>query len=259
MKTPTALLALLGCIGSVSCWSQTNVSPPLPDAASIRQALQRANHYFLAQNNPQTNGWARGVYHTGNMRAYQLLGLDEYLQASLNWATSNGWQAGIKGATNADGEVCGQTYLDLYRIHDAWTHLQSALRLARAKGELAQEQAVLYSLATTARFRRAFALSHAYLREALLRYPDDCRTQVFVHESLADLALFEFKPAEMREQFDPANPNAGRGFGRGPTPERDPNRLTANQVAFWRALHVAGTRIPVRGYGALFNHQPPAT
>src|SRR5438477_5469658 len=116
MKTPKALLALLGCIGSVSCWSQTNVSPPLPDAASIRQALQRANHYFLAQNNPQTNGWARGVYHTGNMRAYQLIGLDEYLQASLNWATSNGWQAGIKGATNADGEVCGQTYIDLYRI-----------------------------------------------------------------------------------------------------------------------------------------------
>jgi hypothetical protein len=36
---------------------------------------------------------------------------------------------------------------------------------------------------------------------------------------------------QVREQFDPTNPNAGRGFGRGPTPERDPSRLTANQVA----------------------------
>ena len=36
---------------------------------------------------------------------------------------------------------------------------------------------------------------------------------------------------EVRAQFDPANPNAGRGFGRGPAPEPDPNRLTAAQVA----------------------------
>ena len=32
--------------------------------------------------------------------------------------------------------------------------------------------------------------------------------------------------------------------------------LTANQVAFWQALHLAGTRVPVMGYGALFAHEP---
>jgi hypothetical protein len=37
---------------------------------------------------------------------------------------------------------------------------------------------------------------------------------------------------QVREQFDPNNPNAGRGFGgRGNQPPVDPNRLTANQVA----------------------------
>jgi carboxypeptidase Q len=36
---------------------------------------------------------------------------------------------------------------------------------------------------------------------------------------------------EVRSQFDPTNPNAGRGFGRGPAPEPDPNRLTAAQLA----------------------------
>jgi hypothetical protein len=37
---------------------------------------------------------------------------------------------------------------------------------------------------------------------------------------------------QVREQFDPNNPNAGRGFGgRGNQPPADPSRLTANQVA----------------------------
>jgi carboxypeptidase Q len=36
---------------------------------------------------------------------------------------------------------------------------------------------------------------------------------------------------QVREQFDPNNPNAGRGFGRGAPTETDPDRLTANQVA----------------------------
>ncbi len=36
---------------------------------------------------------------------------------------------------------------------------------------------------------------------------------------------------EVQKQFDPNNPNPGRGAGRGPAAEPDPNRLTANQVA----------------------------
>jgi maleate isomerase len=32
--------------------------------------------------------------------------------------------------------------------------------------------------------------------------------------------------------------------------------LTANQVVFWHALHLAGTRAPVVGYGRLFDHEP---
>ena len=34
--------------------------------------------------------------------------------------------------------------------------------------------------------------------------------------------------------------------------------LTANQVAFWAALRVSGTRAPVVGYGRLFDHGPPS-
>lgn len=34
--------------------------------------------------------------------------------------------------------------------------------------------------------------------------------------------------------------------------------LTANQVAFWHALHLAGTRVPVGGYGRIFGCEPKA-
>ncbi len=33
--------------------------------------------------------------------------------------------------------------------------------------------------------------------------------------------------------------------------------LSANQVAFWLALCLAGARVPVGGYGRLFAHNPP--
>lgn len=34
--------------------------------------------------------------------------------------------------------------------------------------------------------------------------------------------------------------------------------LTANQVAFWQALRISGTRTPVVGYGQIFGHELPA-
>lgn len=34
--------------------------------------------------------------------------------------------------------------------------------------------------------------------------------------------------------------------------------LTANQVAFWQALRLAGVQATVTGYGVLFAHAPPA-
>jgi hypothetical protein len=32
--------------------------------------------------------------------------------------------------------------------------------------------------------------------------------------------------------------------------------LTANQVAFWAALRLSGTRASVIGYGRIFDHEP---
>jgi maleate isomerase len=35
--------------------------------------------------------------------------------------------------------------------------------------------------------------------------------------------------------------------------------LTANQVAFWNALHISGTRAPIVDYGQIFGRQLPAS
>lgn len=35
--------------------------------------------------------------------------------------------------------------------------------------------------------------------------------------------------------------------------------LTANQVAFWQALALSGSRVPVLGYGQIFGLRPPAS
>jgi maleate isomerase len=35
--------------------------------------------------------------------------------------------------------------------------------------------------------------------------------------------------------------------------------LTANQVAFWNALRLSGTRTPVVGYGQIFGCEPQAS
>src|SRR6185503_16984052 len=55
-------------------------------------------------------------YQTGNMRAYEVLGIQRYYDWAVLWGNYFRWQPGWRGPTNADGQVCGQTYIDLYRI-----------------------------------------------------------------------------------------------------------------------------------------------
>jgi maleate isomerase len=35
--------------------------------------------------------------------------------------------------------------------------------------------------------------------------------------------------------------------------------LTANQVAFWHALRISGTRAPIVDYGQIFGYELPAS
>ena len=93
-----------------------NAPDTLPGARSVAEAIQRANDYYIATSTFQSNGWARGVYQTGNMRAYDVLQIDRYRQWAVQWGEYFQWKGGFRGRTNADGQVCGQTYLDLYLL-----------------------------------------------------------------------------------------------------------------------------------------------
>jgi maleate isomerase len=55
--------------------------------------------------------------------------------------------------------------------------------------------------------------------------------------------------------------NGFRAIGVMEALEENLNRaiLTANQVAFWQALALAGSREPILGYGRLFGLSPPAS
>ena len=85
-------------------------------ALSVAEAIQRAYDYYIATSTFQSNGWARGVYQTGNMRAYDVLHLDRYRQWAVQWGEYFHWQTGFRGPASADGEVCGQTYIDLFLL-----------------------------------------------------------------------------------------------------------------------------------------------
>ncbi|MCP3104600.1 CHAT domain-containing protein [Myxococcus sp. K15C18031901] len=96
---------------------------------------------------------------------------------------------------------CGLLELELsklytwtHRLDAARTHALAGLRLARTGNEWVQEGLLLSRLGETARFQEVFPLARAYLRESLLRNPDDCGSQNYVHEILASIALSELDP-----------------------------------------------------------------
>lgn len=76
--------------------------------------------------------WDNAAYHTGNMEAYKITGIEDYRKYSENWARHNDW----KGATSTnktewkysygetekfvlfgDWQICFQTYADLYQLN----------------------------------------------------------------------------------------------------------------------------------------------
>jgi len=77
--------------------------------------MRRSNDYFITIFPVGPATWNRSAYHAGNFRAWSSLGVTDFLDRSLAWATTNSWLTG-PDAADADAEACGQTYIDLYQI-----------------------------------------------------------------------------------------------------------------------------------------------
>jgi len=98
--------------------SLNSFSQELPAKAVIIDKMKLVNDYWISQNPvPGNNQWARAVYFTGNMDFCKVYPKDSYLQYALLWATNNSWSLNGGSTTlNADNQVCGQVYIDLYKL-----------------------------------------------------------------------------------------------------------------------------------------------
>jgi unsaturated rhamnogalacturonyl hydrolase len=96
----------------------------LPPAADVAQAMTRANDYFIAHNRVGAVNWQRGVYFTGNQRAFRVLGNRDYYRWALAWGQTNAWKP-TGNIFHADQQCCGQTFIDLYRLDREPSYLTS--------------------------------------------------------------------------------------------------------------------------------------
>jgi len=106
-------ILLFGILFSLNSYSQQ-----LPSKTEIISKMKLVNEYWISQNsNPGNNQWARAAYFTGNMDFYKVYPKESYLQYSNQWANNNVW--GLNGGIstrNADNQICGQVYIDLYNL-----------------------------------------------------------------------------------------------------------------------------------------------
>nr|WP_321412377.1 glycoside hydrolase family 88 protein [uncultured Carboxylicivirga sp.] len=110
------------------------VSQELPTKSEIINDMKKANDYWQMNNSTNIRSfWDHAAYHTGNMAAYQLTGINRYKKYSMDWAEYNEW----KGAKSdikenwkysygesddyvlfGDWQICFQTYIDLYNLSE---------------------------------------------------------------------------------------------------------------------------------------------
>ena len=100
--------------------------------AEIIAIIQKANDYWQKNNSTNVSSfWDKAAYHTGNMEAYSVTGVEAYKTYSENWAKYNRW-IGATGNNKAnwkysygeggdyvlfgDNQICFQTYIDLYNF-----------------------------------------------------------------------------------------------------------------------------------------------
>ncbi len=125
------LLCAAGMLVLHSCSSAKRGAAEIK-ASSVMDMIVKVNDRWQATHAPQASAfWHVAAYHTGNMAAYEVSGLEKYRKYSEDWAISNEWK-GAKtkdpskwkytyGETAdyvlfGDWEICFQTYLDLYAL-----------------------------------------------------------------------------------------------------------------------------------------------
>lgn len=148
MKTPmikagllyyALLFLVIGLIAS-SCAQSTKLTARKNEVTNL---INNVNKKWQSENTYAVRSfWDNAAYHTGNMEAFKITGIEDYRKYSENWAKHNDW----KGATSTnktewkysygeterfvlfgDWQICFQTYADLYLLNP------ESYKIARAK------------------------------------------------------------------------------------------------------------------------------
>ena len=115
MRVPHGITApIIAAITALAAQARAE-SPSLTQRRAVEAAMLKANLHYQKNFTSGSAVWNRAVYHVGNLRAWQYLGLQRDLDYTVAWSAANIWTRGPEGAAHADAHCCGQVYLDLFR------------------------------------------------------------------------------------------------------------------------------------------------
>lgn len=115
-KFVTALCAVISMAAS-GVATASAAAPPASCPTGIPAAMRLVNDYWQSHHGvPTTKDWTVGAYFTGDLAAATTLHEPRYLDYATRWA--QGQQFGLNGGgttTNADNQIAGQSYIELYQ------------------------------------------------------------------------------------------------------------------------------------------------
>ncbi len=110
------------------------VGQNLPTKHEIYDIVKKVNDHWQASNPYQGRSfWDNAAYHTGNMAAYELTGINRFKKYSTEWGELNEWMGAKSdnpeewrysyGESDryvlfGDWQICFQTYIDLFNLSD---------------------------------------------------------------------------------------------------------------------------------------------
>jgi len=132
------------CTGCTSTPKQQSDNSSFPsNKEEVVEIIKKVNGYWQSTHPTHENSfWHRAAYHTGNMEAYAITGIEEYKNYSQAWAERNKWMGAQSpnksewkysyGETDeyvlfGDFQTCFQVYIDLYNLNP------DEKKIARAK------------------------------------------------------------------------------------------------------------------------------
>lgn len=127
-----SLIVSIFVVTSCSTKQNSKSESKFPSKLKVTEIIKKTNEYWQTTNPQHENAfWHRAAYHTGNIAAYEVTGIEEYKNFSESWAEQNEW-IGAKSENKAtwkysygetddfvlfgDWQTCFQVYSDLYKL-----------------------------------------------------------------------------------------------------------------------------------------------